>query len=493
MSPAAGEDPPQAGLSRRELVLAGAAGLAAPAVNAGEAHAAAARRRTGARRSADVVVVGAGLAGLTAARDLVARGRSVIVLEARDRVGGRTLNASVGGGQVVEVGGQWVGPTQDRIMALATSLGVRTFKTYTTGQQVLQYAGTRSLFTGLIPPVGDAAVADTGHWLGLVQQLSATVPLDAPWTAPRAAEWDAQTVETWKQANVPTAGGRFLFDLAVQAIFAAEPRDLSLLHFLFYCRAGGGLANLASTAGGAQDSRFVGGSQLVSIRLAARLGRRLVLRAPVRRIEQHSAGVRVHSDNGVYAARRVIVAVPPALAGRIDYQPILPGLRDQLTQRMPQGSVIKAEAVYATPFWRSQGLNGYANGDVGPVKLTWDNSPPSGRPGVLVAFVLGTEARALARRPAAARRAAVLAGLEGLFGPPAASPVRYIEHAWAEEEWTRGCYVGFMPPGVWSDYGDQLRAPVGRIHWAGTETATVWNGYMDGAVRSGERAAAAVG
>jgi monoamine oxidase len=477
------------GLSRREIVVAGAAGLLAPAAGSAEAGAAVGRPR---RRRADVVVVGAGLAGLTAARDIAARGRSVVVLEARDRVGGRTLNASVGRGEVVEVGGEWVGPTQDRVMALAGSLGIRTFKTYTAGQQIFEYLGQRELFTGLIPPVPPDDLQETATVLGEVQQLGLSVPLDAPWRAPRAAEWDAQTAETWIEANIQTPGARFLTALAIRSVFAAEPRDLSFLHVLFYTRAGGGLANLASTAGGAQDSRFVGGSQLISIRQAHRLGRRVVLRAPVRRIEHAGASVRVLSDAGTFQARRVIVAVAPALAGRIDYHPILPALRDQLTQRVPQGSVIKGQAVYDTPFWRAQGLTGIVNGDIPPVELVYDNSPPTGRPGVLLAFVLGREARALASQTAAARRAAVVGALTRQFGPQAARPRRYIEHNFSEEEWTRGCYAGFMPPGVWSDYGAALRAPVGRIHWAGTETATVWNGYMDGAVRSGERAAAEV-
>jgi monoamine oxidase len=283
-----------------------------------------------------------------------------------------------------------------------------------------------------------------------------------------------------------------LLDLAVKAILATDPRDVSLLHALFYFHAGNGVLNLASTSGGAQDSRFVGGSQLVSLRMAERLGPRVVLDAPVRLVRQGAEGVTVESDRGRWRARRVIVAVAPILAGRIEYEPALPALRDGLTQRMPQGSAIKYEAVYSKPFWRSRGLSGYTNSDRPPVRFTYDNSPPSGKPGVLLGFVVGADARALGALSAAQRHRRVLASFVRLFGAAAGRPKELIEQNWSVEPWTRGCYAGYMPPGVWSDFGSALRAPVGRIHWAGTETAEVFNGYMDGAVRSGERAAAEV-
>jgi monoamine oxidase len=476
------------GVSRREVLAGGAAGAAATLLADAELARARGAAR-GATKRADVVVVGAGLAGLSAASDLVAAGHSVVVLEARDRVGGRTLNHPVGDGEVVEVGGQWVGPGQDRIIARARSLGVDTFKTYMKGEQIFDYRGAQSRFTGLIPPLPEPDASDFGRLLGRIIQLQATMPLDRPWKAPGAAGLDAQTLETFKLANSATPGARFLFDLAIRAVFAAEPRDISTLHGLFYLNSGRGVLNLTSTSGGAQDSRFVGGSQLVSIRLAERLGKRVVLRAPVRTIASSRSGVELVSDAGTWRARRAVLALAPTLAARIDYDPQLPPLRDGLTQRVPQGSAIKVEAVYPTPFWRAGGLSGYVNSDRSPIQITWDNSPPGGKPGVIVGFVLGTEARRLALASPAARRRALLDALVRLFGARAGRPRELIEMNWSTERWTRGCYAGFMPPGVWSDYGAALCEPVGRLHWAGTETAEVFNGYMDGAVRSGERAA----
>jgi monoamine oxidase len=484
-------------VSRRELVVG--AGAAAAGTLLGDRGAAAAqapgragRRASRSHRRVDVVIVGAGLAGLTAASNLVHGGHSVAVLEARQRVGGRTLNHSVGHGEVVEVGGQWVGPGQDRILARAKELGIRTFKTHTKGEQIFEYRGKKTHFKGLIPPLPEPDASDFGHLLGRIVQLEDTVPRDKPWTARNAAALDGQTVETFKLANSSTHGARFLLDLAVESVFAAEPRDLSLLHALFYFHAGNGIINLTSTAGGAQESRFVGGSQLVSLRMAKRLGRRVFLGAAVQRIEQDSHGVTVISRAGSWRARRVIVAVAPMLAGRIEYEPALPAIRDGLTQHVPQGSVIKFEAVYPTPFWRAEGLSGYANSDQPPIPLTYDNSPPSGRPGVLLGFAVAEQARRLSTRSAHARRQEVLQAFARLFGRRAGRPQELIEHDWSQEPWTRGCYAGYFPPGVWSAYGHALRTPIDRIHWAGTETAEVFNGYMDGAVRSGERAAGEV-
>ena len=486
------------GITRRGAVAGAAAGAAAAAL---PGSAAARKRRKPKTRRADVVVVGAGLSGLAAAEAIRNAGRSVLVLEARDRVGGRVLNEPIGDGEVIEVGGQWVGPTQNVVTDWARDLGVQTFPTYNEGDYIYYREGRRLPYRpdtplGAIPP--DPGAAEAGAALAQLNEMSASIPLDAPWQAARAEEHDSKTADTWIKENTASSGGRFLVDLGIGAIYAAEPRDVSLLHLLFYIRAAGDEQNpgnverLLNTAGGAQESRFVGGSQQIALRAAARLGRRVLLDWPVRRIGQDRKQAMLRGERGAVAAKRVIVTLPPALAGRIDYRPALPALRDQLTQRMPQGSAIKCQAIYDRPFWRDRGLAGQAVSDQGPARITFDNSPPDGGPGVLLGFVEGTYARRHSKRPEAERRDAVLRNFATLFGDEALRPLRYVERDWASEPWTRGCFVGFTTPGVLLDYGESLRAPVGRIHWAGAETATIWNGYMDGAVRSGRRAAAEV-
>jgi len=442
---------------------------------------------------ADVLIVGAGLAGLTAAREMVRAGRSVLVLEARDRVGGRIVSQPIGDGKVVEMGGQYAGPTQDRILALADDLGVATFPTYDTGRKVLHFNGKRGTYSGTIPRINPLVLADVGRAQARLESLARRVSTGAPWTAARAREWDSQTFETWIRRNAASRGARTLLALGAEAVFACEPGDVSLLHVLFYSRSGGSFQNLIATTGGAQQDRFAGGSQLIALRLAASLGDDVVrLSAPVSRISVRADSVTAQTPAGECAGQRIIVTVPPLLAGRIDYDPALPQWRAQLTQRAPMGSVIKCQAIYDEPFWRAEGLSGQATGDGEGSRVVFDNSPQDGSPGILLAFVEGDEARRLGPASPDVRRRAVLDSLVRYFGPRAATPADYRELDWQQERWSGGCYGTIFGPNVWTRYGPALRQPAGPIHWAGTETATAWCGYMDGAVRSGERVAAEV-
>jgi monoamine oxidase len=441
------------------------------------------------RDDADVVVVGAGLAGLVAARQLAASGRSVIVLEARDRVGGRTLNASIGGGKVVEMGGQWVGPTQDRVLALAEELGVETFPTYYEGRNLLDLRSKRRSYKGTIPRMAPHVLLDIERVRRKLNRLAADVSTEAPWDAADAEALDSLTLRSWIDKRTYSKRAREVVEVAVETVMGAGSDQLSLLWMLAYVNAAGGFDALLDTEGGAQQDRFVGGSQEISIRLAQVLGDAVVLETPVRRIAQDGAGVTVEAQGVTTRAQRAIVAVPPPLAARISFSPSLGGQRDQLQQRIAGGAYTKCQAVYPEPFWRDRGLTGQAVSDSGPVSTTFDNSPPDASPGVILGFISGAKAIRHARRPESERRRVVLDQFAHLFGEEAAHPGIYLERAWAEEEWSRGGPVFSPTPGAISLYGEALRRPSGRIHWAGSETSTVWCGYMDGAVRSGERAA----
>jgi monoamine oxidase len=446
-----------------------------------------------AQEAVDVAIVGAGFAGLMAARELVKAGRSVVVLEARERVGGRVETVHLEDGTALDVGGQWTGPGQDRIIALGKEMGVESFPTYGADATHIEYgAGGRVTYKGPVPDNDPQTLGEVVQAIMALDQMSAAVPLEAPWTAPKAREWDAMTFATWMEANVKSEAAKARLALAIEAVYAVEPQDLSLLHALFYARSGSGLMTLVSTEGGAQQDRFEGGAQLVAIRIAEELGERVRLSSPVRRISQSSNGVTVEADGVSVQAQRVVVTAPPALAGRIVYEPAMPALRDQVTQRSPMGCVIKVQVVYETPFWREEGLSGRVVSDEGPVKITFDNTSKSGRPGVLLTFIEGGDWRRYAGCSPDERRKAVLERFALYFGPKAAKPVNYVERDWPAEEWSRGCYGAVFPAGTWVACGSAIREPVGRIHWAGTETSPVNCGYIDGAVRSGERVAAEV-
>ena len=486
-------------LTRRTLLSGAGLSLAGLGTGALTASASAGSLQGSLPRQVDVVVVGGGISGLVAARKVASRGRSVLLVEARDRVGGRVLNHHLRAGGVIESGGAFVGPTQGHILRLARELGVPTFKEYVDGNSVYVSSTTgRMEYQGTVPP-DPTILPDAAQLLTRIDQYASEIPVDAPWTHPNAAEWDGMTLGEWIRRNAVNANGvENLIRCWTQPGFGADPNELSFLYVLWYVACSGDERHVGTfsrnseTINAAQERRFVGGSQQIPLRLARRLGDIVALAAPVRRITQDDRHAVVHTARGRVRARRVIVAAPPPLVLDIDWFPRLPRRRAELLRHLDMGQLMKCDAVYRRPFWREAGLNGFGINDSGAVRAAFDNCPRDGDPAVLLAFVGGSTWRTYGVQTRAARRKAVLEGFAAMFGEKALHPIEYVEHDWTREQWTGGGPVANYAPGTMIRFGREIRRPHGRVHWAGTETSTYWTGYMDGAVRSGQRAAVEV-
>ncbi|MFC6705757.1 flavin monoamine oxidase family protein [Flexivirga alba] len=444
--------------------------------------------------SADVIVVGAGLSGLYAAREVLRAGLEPLVLEADDRVGGRILTQQVAPGIDVEIGAQWIGDTHHRMRALAAELGIGTFAQFEEGEATYELLGSPVLRENEFHAAHRHELAALDQALERLDELSGQVPLEAPWDAERAAEWDAVTAARWLDSQQLPPVAERLLEICTVGILAVPMAEVSLLDMLYNLQTCGVGAQLfAESEGGAQTTRFDGGTSRIPQALAESLGDRVLLGQPVMLIERDETSVTVHCRGGLVArGQHVIVALSPTLASRIMYDPPLPGVRDQLTQRMPQASAMKAFLTYDEPFWRADGLSGQLISDIGPSRMSNDTSPADASYGQVLMFLEGEQARTFGRWPEAERREALIAEAVRHFGPRAASPTHYVDGEWSDRPWTRGCYNANMGPGVWTNFGRALTPPVGPIHWASTETATRWSGYMEGALDAAIRAAGEV-
>ncbi len=436
----------------------------------------------------DTIVIGAGLSGLAAARRPDAAGQDVLVLEARERVGGRALT-SRDGPFPIDLGGQWIGPTQERVLALVRELGIQTFPQWLAGERLLEIDGRLVRYRGTMPKLPLFDTLQAGLALARLEVASRLVSRRRPWLGWRAADRDRLSVAAWAAEAIKSPTARKLLTLGTEMIFAASPKDLSFQWFLFYLRSGGGFVRLAEVRNGAQQDRFLNGAQDLAEALAARVGGRVLLGAPVSTVTQASDRVTVTSGMGTFYARRVILALAPAMAHAIVFAPDLPPEKKALHAGMPMGSVIKVVVGYATPFWRDAGLSGEVLSDLGPCRGFFDDTSADGNHAALVGFIMADDARRLRDATPDARRAAVVEQLVRIFGAAAGAPTAFFEKDWTHDPWSGGCYTGLMPPGLLGHVRESLRTPVGRLHFAGTETATRWAGYFDGAIEAGERAA----
>ena len=438
-----------------------------------------------------VIVVGAGYAGLAAALRLHDAGAEVRVVEASDRVGGRIWSERRPGGVVVDHGGQWVGPRQTHLLALADRFGCARFPTWETGDhREVWHDGSGTSYLGAAPRSGPG-IEEYLRITGLLDDMAGTVDVDQPWRTPGFAAWDAQSAEAFFTTQTADTDAHRRLALAIEGVWCAEPREISLFHVLFYLASAGGYEQLMETRDCAQDSRFAGGAAGPAEAVADLLGDRLRLDTPVRRIDVAADTVTVHTPTSTITAPKAIVALPPSALAGVAFEPGLPPARTGWLAGNPMGRVAKIHAFYRTPFWRATGASGIATlYDDGPVGVVFDNSPADASSGVLVGFVYGDRVDAWAALDAGARRAAALGSFARIVGPDARTPTFYTEKNWTQDVYAGGGYGAFATPGAWGKFAEAgWREPTGPLYWAGTETASRWNGYMDGAISSGYRAA----
>jgi monoamine oxidase len=441
----------------------------------------------------DYCVVGGGFAGLTAALRLKQAGHSVALLEARDRVGGRTFTEVRDDGLWIDRGGAWIGPGQDAIYGLMDEFGVPSYKQYVDGDAMMFVDGKKYRYKGTIPlSMSPWAVANIGAVFLELTQMCKSIPVEAPWKAPKAQKWDQLSWAAWLDRNTLSKPAHELLESSVAGLYTSAASEVSLLFVLYQMASAGGPSFVLGVKDAAEDARPVGGMGAIHRAVAAELGDAIHLTQPVRSIAQDADGVTVRSDDMVVRARRVVVAVPIAIASQIIYEPMLPVDRSFLHQRMPLGAVFKIAMVYDEPFWRADGLSGQSFAPGSPANLTIDSCTDTGSPGVLTVITEGPVARQIGQLSEAERKKAVLDAVAERFGDKALTPVDYLEQNWAVERYSGGGMISHTPPGVLTEFGPALREPCGRIHWAGTETSAIMYGFIDGAVRSGERAATEV-
>jgi monoamine oxidase len=450
----------------------------------------------------DVVVVGAGLSGLTAAHDLLAAGKSVKVLESRDRVGGKVHNQKLKNGGVVEVGAEFVGPTQDKVLQMITDLGLSTFRTYAEGKSILWRNDTRLVYApdpqlGGAPPVELEALGQVAAAQAQLDQWATEIDVNAPWNHNKSAEWDAQSFKQYLGVSAPHPDADLVLTSACKAIFSVEPREISLLYVLAYIASAGNetnkgsLARLIAVANGAQESRVEGGTGLIPERLAEKVGsQHICLNAAVSSVTKTASGYTIVSRASTVHAKQVVIAMPPPLIKRITFTPSLPKARQNLINGLVLPPIGKGIAIYNTPFWRKdEGLSAQVISDTGAVRVTFDSSASDASFGAILGFILGDQMRALDKISPAEAQKVITKDYVRYFGTQGANTSEFVLQRWDLEEWSKGGPVAIAPPNVLKANGHALREAVDGIHFAGTETSTYWTGYMEGAIRSGERVA----
>lgn len=449
------------------------------------------------QKSFDCVVIGAGLSGLSAARDLVAAGKSVKVIEALDRPGGRVVSRKTSYGTVIDGGAEFVGPTQNAILKLASDYSFSLQPTYNSGWNIYSHNGFHKYYLAAIGIPFDEAAGEVAVALAVINTIAKDFPVGRPWEHPNAAEWDSMTWQQFCDERSFSDSAKVQLALSASSTLSVEADEISALFMLNYIAAAGDknapgtMQRLVGVSEGAQEKFFAGGAAQLPIAMAAQLGDTIQYNAPVRQIVQTPHGIQVSSDQGTFNASKAIVAMSPAVMNTIDFQPGLPTLRTAVHHSYTMGSIGKFFAVYKEPFWRTRWLSGQVAGNGSPIDVTFESYDDDHS--ILMGFISADAMRERHNTPRAQIIEECLDNLVTYFGQEARDQLLETElYTWDDKEWSRGGPTGVVAPGALTTFKDNLTRPVGDIHWAGTETATFWTGYMDGAVTSGQRAAAEV-
>jgi monoamine oxidase len=447
----------------------------------------------------DVIVIGAGLSGLSCAKWLGKNGiKNVIVLEARDRVGGRTWTKKDPHVKYVDMGGSYVGPTQNYLLRMAKELGVESYKVDETKDLVYYRNGKSTRFSdGAAMPFSFLEALDANNLFRMMDKMGEEIPAEAPWNAPHAEKWDRTTFKEFIDNTCYTSGAYDYATIFLTLLVNAEAWESSLLWFLWYVKICGGVKRIISTTNGGQERKFVGGSMQLSEKMVEIIGKdKVKLNHPVHQIIQADGKVVAKALNGsTFTAKYIILAIPPGIQNKIHYSPELPPMRNQLCQRMPVGTVMKCVLYYKTAFWKENGFCGSMfildMSDDFPIPYVLDDTKPDGSFPALVGFIVTDRLRRLAEQLTPEERMRRLANnyAKALGCEKALHPIHYEEKNWAEEQYSGGGYASIQPPGFMTTYGKLLRQPLGSMYFAGSETAIAWSCYMDGAISAGERAA----
>jgi len=444
-------------------------------------------------KSPQVLIIGGGFSGIAAAKKLHESGITFQVLEARDRLGGRVHTRQLSEDLYVDLGGQWIGPTQDRMYELCKEFGLEPFATYDQGKNVLDLAGKIRTYTGLIPKMDPLSLINLDLIIRKLERLAQKIDINSPWSNRQAGTFDSISLDSFLRKNSKTKSCLAVIRVGCETVFACELNEISLLHALFYIRSGTSLDCLINIKNGAQQDRIKGGMQPLVEKMAAPFLDKILFNSPVRKIENTEKGITVTGDGFSISAEKLIFAVPPPLLSQINFSPKLSLAKRQLLDRYAMGIVGKCFMIYPKPFWRESGFSGQAVADANsPFQTLFDCSPADGKYGILMGFTIGNRAKAYFSKGESDRKSEMLKILNTYFGASADQPIQYIDFSMSDEEWSRGCYAGLMPTGAWTGFRDAYRKAEDPYYFAGTEAATRWHGYIEGAVLAGENAATLV-